>query len=71
MLFDWSNSLIAENIISNYSINSSNTPYTDYLLMVCQNVEVYGNNIEVAVDETVDEKQNHMEFIYQNLLIAL
>ena len=56
LLFDCSNSLIAENIISNYSINSSNTPYTGLFINGCQNVEVYGNNIEVAVDETVDEK---------------
>ncbi|MCK9499521.1 MAG: right-handed parallel beta-helix repeat-containing protein, partial [Bacteroidales bacterium] len=56
LLFDCSNSLIAENIISNYSINSSNTPYTGLFINGCQNVELYGNNIEVAVDETVDEK---------------
>jgi len=56
LLHECSNSLIAENIISNYSINSSNTPYTGLFINGCQNVEVYGNNIEVALDETVDEK---------------
>lgn len=50
LLHECSNSLITENIISNYSTISSKTSYTGIFINGCQNVEVYGNNIEVAVN---------------------
>ncbi|HOR60603.1 MAG TPA: right-handed parallel beta-helix repeat-containing protein, partial [Bacteroidales bacterium] len=54
LLHDCSNSLVFENIIYNYSTTSSKTSYSGLFINGCQNVEVYGNNIEVALDETVD-----------------
>ncbi|MDY0083805.1 MAG: hypothetical protein RBR74_11540, partial [Ignavibacteriaceae bacterium] len=55
LLQDCSNSVVAENIISNYSISTTKTPYIGLFINGCQNVEVYGNEIEVVLDESVQQ----------------
>lgn len=55
LLQDCHNSLVAENIIFNYSNSSTKTPFIGLFINGCQNVEVYGNEIEVLLNETVDQ----------------
>ncbi|MDD2634227.1 MAG: PKD domain-containing protein [Bacteroidales bacterium] len=53
LLQECSNSFITDNIISNYSLYSPTTPFIGVFINGCSNVSVFGNEIEITLDESV------------------